>query len=725
VPLHSGLTLAGDLVLVEKLAEGGQGHVWRALDTTHQRVVAVKVLRSTAEPGSSAHTRFLREAQHLASFDHPGLTALLRYDLEADPPWMAMELADGIPLSTLLKLTANFGRPLTPGMVRTIVEQVAAALGHAHARGVVHRDLKPSNVVVGERVRVVDFGIAKLLDEELTQLTTVMRGPLGTLGYLAPEQLEGAEVTPRTDLHSLGVLTYVMLTGRLPWLRPGDSTADLRGLICERVLSAERPAVRDVRPELEPATDEVLRAAMALDPAARPGSVERFAELLGAALGPAEPLRLHSGEALPFEITRSDVDAEVEADADVDAFGGTSDRTRPGGLPAGLEVPVVGLVDPTADTPPMAEGPHAPAALFDDLAGTVEVEPVLLPFQDMVEDLTVSAPPPEVTRTRPMVRLSEAERDHLLRAPAEGAAVLRSTERTARADDAAPRGDLALAPRLSAPPLPADALTLQVGPSSTLDRSALLPGSMPGMSLPPGALVPGARGSVAPAPSEDRGRRRAVPTLAIVMVALSVVLAVGGVALAVRARGVPVTVDAPRAAQPAPAAIGAVPPAVSPAVDVPVASPVEPPTEPARALPATPPRAAAPAEASRAGKLGAQASATPTPAGPSAPPASLVPMPSDRLAEAAVGAPSGVPRSDAFVEPLARIDHLEDTWLQRTPASRADEVTSIRDLLLELTRGSPEASSIRVSLDDSRLAGDLSDVARLRKAAERARAAAR
>jgi serine/threonine protein kinase len=706
VPLHSGLTLAGDLVLVEKLAEGGQGHVWRALDTTRQRVVAVKVLRSTAEPGSSAHTRFLREAQHLASFDHPGLTALLRYDLQADPPWMAMELADGIPLSTLLKLSANFGRPLTPGMVRTIVEQVAAALAHAHARGVVHRDLKPSNVVVGERVRVVDFGIAKLLDEELTQLTTVMRGPVGTLGYLAPEQLEGHEVTPRTDLHALGVLSYVMLTGRLPWLRPGDSTADLRGLICQRVLSEERPAVREVRPELAPAVDEVLRMAMALDPAARLDSVEQLADLLGAALGPAEPLRLHASEALPFEVTRSDVDAVAHG------------STRPGGLPAGLAAPMDGLADATADTPRATEsGPRAPAPLFDDLIGTVEVEPALLPFQGMVDDLTVSAQPPEVTRTRPMVHLSEAERARILSGAGEASAAPRSS----RSGDGSP---LAVsAPRLSAPPLPADASALGSGASSS-DGSALLPGSMPGMSLPPGVLVAGARSSVVPAPSERRERRRRWSTPTLVLAALSLLVAGGVLGFALRPRGEVVAAEASRTTRPAPAAIGAVP-SVAELREAVVTS-AEASREPARATPSVSPRPPPP-DPARVTKTPALGSSGETP--PRSPPAALVPIASPDHSTAGpsppVGTPVGTPSAEALVAALARIARLEETWLQRTSASRADEVISIRDQLLELTRGSPEADSLRVSLDDSRLAGDLSDVRRLRKAAERARDAAR
>jgi hypothetical protein len=207
--------LLPDLELLERLGRGGMGIVWRARQKQLSRAVALKVLAPRGEAPPDLAERFEREARALARLVHPGIVAVHAYGREGDLCWLVMECVEGPTLRTLLE-----GGPLEPARALSLAGELCAALQYAHARGVVHRDVKPENVLVDAEghAKIADFGLAKLLGEPAALVSlTASRQVLGTLRYMAPEQLEAPlEVDHRADLYALGVVLYEMLTGEVP-----------------------------------------------------------------------------------------------------------------------------------------------------------------------------------------------------------------------------------------------------------------------------------------------------------------------------------------------------------------------------------------------------------------------------------------------------------------------------------------------------------------------------
>jgi hypothetical protein len=195
------------------VGKGAMGVVYNAVDPTLGRTVAIKTLSFSKISGHEAEMRmrFLREARSAGMLQHPNIITVHELFEEAGTTYMVMELLEGASLATLLKRK----KELTLGERLSIVDQIAAGLGEAHAHRIVHRDLKPSNVFVLRSgvVKVLDFGVAKTGEGELTRAGTVF----GTVEYMAPEQVRGASVNPRADIFSLGVVWYELLTGRNPF----------------------------------------------------------------------------------------------------------------------------------------------------------------------------------------------------------------------------------------------------------------------------------------------------------------------------------------------------------------------------------------------------------------------------------------------------------------------------------------------------------------------------
>ncbi|MFC5176940.1 serine/threonine-protein kinase [Nocardioides taihuensis] len=190
------------------LGRGGMADVHRGHDRLLQRDVAVKVLRDDLPPGSSGRERFVSEARLLAGLSHANLVTVLDAGFSGDQPYLVMELVEGRNLAQVLTEGT-----LDPADAAAVGAQVAEALAHAHGQGVVHRDVKPANVLVDDhrRVRLADFGIARLVDDVAghTRTGTV----IGTVAYLAPEQVAGEPVTAAADVYSLGLVVLESLTG--------------------------------------------------------------------------------------------------------------------------------------------------------------------------------------------------------------------------------------------------------------------------------------------------------------------------------------------------------------------------------------------------------------------------------------------------------------------------------------------------------------------------------
>src|SRR5262245_8361247 len=206
--------------LVDKLGEGGMGEVWRALDETLDRQVAIKVLPAAFASDPERLARFEREAKVLAALNHPNIAAIYGFPEGAPSRFLAMELVPGDDLSSIV---ARGPMPLREAM--DAARQIAGALEAAHERGVVHRDLKPANVkrTPDGTIKVLDFGLAKALEvggpSSAMSATVTSAGSqagmiLGTASYMSPEQARGQIVDRRTDLWAFGCLLYEMLSGQ-------------------------------------------------------------------------------------------------------------------------------------------------------------------------------------------------------------------------------------------------------------------------------------------------------------------------------------------------------------------------------------------------------------------------------------------------------------------------------------------------------------------------------
>ncbi len=266
-------------VLIDR---GGMANVYRAHDLRLEREVAVKVLREVEH-----ERRFAVEARTLASLHHPNLVRLLDAGTDNGDAYLVLELLDGATLRQLLDRG-----PLHPARVARIGVETAGALDYIHRRGIVHRDIKPSNLMLDERgsVKLADFGIARLLGG--TAITT-SHHPIGTMAYIAPEQLDGDTIGPPADIYSLGLVLIECLTGRRVFDGPPAVAGAAR-------LSRD-PHIPTDLPGPWPAT---LRAMTARDPAARPTA---------AALGGWLNGRDARVASLPAAVTRAVPAARTEA----------------------------------------------------------------------------------------------------------------------------------------------------------------------------------------------------------------------------------------------------------------------------------------------------------------------------------------------------------------------------------------------------------------------------
>ncbi|HSL12055.1 MAG TPA: Stk1 family PASTA domain-containing Ser/Thr kinase [Actinomycetota bacterium] len=209
---HALVTLDGRYHVVERIAAGGMGEVFRAHDAVLSREVAIKVLHRSLAGDQAFVERFRREARAAATLNHPNIVAVYDWGSVDGIYYMVMEYVHGRSVRDLL----NAHVKLAPAQAAEVVRQTLQALEHAHAKGIVHRDLKPENVLVTADgvVKLTDLGLARAFaDSRATHAGAVT----GTVQYLAPEQIRGEPADPRSDLYSLGIVTYELVTGRLPF----------------------------------------------------------------------------------------------------------------------------------------------------------------------------------------------------------------------------------------------------------------------------------------------------------------------------------------------------------------------------------------------------------------------------------------------------------------------------------------------------------------------------
>ncbi len=255
--------------ITERLGGGGMGDVYRATDLELDREVAIKCVRADLADIGDVSRRFRAEARTLARLSHPNIATVFRFFSEDAQLFLVMEFIAGTHFGSMLRK----GGPMAPGQAASLMGQALDGLAYAHRQKVVHRDIKPGNLMVAAEgtVKVLDFGIAHVLDS--TRMTRT-GGIVGTPAYMAPEQALGQPVDHRTDLYSLGIVLYEMLTGTLPF----EANSDFE-LMRAHVEVSPRP-LSELSPAVPKPLQQTISRALAKDTGERFQSAEEFAEAL-------------------------------------------------------------------------------------------------------------------------------------------------------------------------------------------------------------------------------------------------------------------------------------------------------------------------------------------------------------------------------------------------------------------------------------------------------------
>ncbi len=269
--LESGTIVDGRYSIKERVGAGGMAEVYRAEDLQLGRKVALKVLYARFAEDEEFLERFRREASSAAGLQHQNVVSVYDRGEFDDTAYIAMEFVDG---RTLKAIVTEEG-PLEPARAIEFTTQILRAARFAHKRGVIHRDFKPHNVIVDadDRAKVTDFGIARAGASDMTQTGSIM----GTAQYLSPEQAQGLPVSAQSDLYSIGILLFELLTGRVPF--EGDSAV----AIALKQVSETPPAPSVLNPAVTPELDRIVLRALEKEPARRFADADEFAAALQAA----------------------------------------------------------------------------------------------------------------------------------------------------------------------------------------------------------------------------------------------------------------------------------------------------------------------------------------------------------------------------------------------------------------------------------------------------------
>jgi serine/threonine protein kinase len=289
----------GKYELVERLGHGGMAEVWKALDTQLQRYVAIKVLQPNLRDDPNFANRFRREAQLIASLHHPNIVQVHDFQIfqpeddgkgsQSPIAYMVMNYVEGQTLADYIHKTSSRGQIPSPEEIVNLFTSISQAIDYAHQQGMIHRDIKPANILLDERnithntmgePILTDFGVAKLLS---TSATNISGGQLGTPLYISPEQARGYPGDERSDLYSLGVILYEIVTGVTPFR--GNTPLD----VVTQHVHATPTAPSLINPRISPPLAQVIMRCLAKDPAARFDSASALTAALADALKISRP----------------------------------------------------------------------------------------------------------------------------------------------------------------------------------------------------------------------------------------------------------------------------------------------------------------------------------------------------------------------------------------------------------------------------------------------------
>ena len=269
-------SMLGRYRVLKELGRGAMGLVYLGKDPTIQRFVAIKTMRldhiDQDDKLQEIKARFFREAESTGRLSHPNIVTIYDAGEEDELGYIAMELIEGTPLSQ----SARKPNLMPVNEVLLTIATVADALDYAHQQGVVHRDIKPANIMLTKDrvVKVMDFGIAKMASSRKTQTNIVM----GTPTYMSPEQIAGKKVDGRSDIFSLGIVLFELLTGQLPF------TADNLSAVLFSIAHHPHPAIQPLRPDLPPMVQEIVNRALQKELPHRYRRADEFANELRACL---------------------------------------------------------------------------------------------------------------------------------------------------------------------------------------------------------------------------------------------------------------------------------------------------------------------------------------------------------------------------------------------------------------------------------------------------------
>lgn len=274
--INKGYLLGDRYRIVDTLGEGGMANVYLADDIILKRQVAVKIIRLDLQKDSKVLARFQREALATSELSHPNIVSVFDVGTDHGLPYMVMEYVKGPDLKDYIRENS----PIPLPKVITIMDQILSAMALAHEHGVIHRDLKPQNILMDEKgnIKIADFGIAVALNQSaITQTNSV----LGSVHYMSPEQTRGGMVTKQSDIYSLGIILYELLTGEVPF--SGETPV----VIALKHAEDQIPSLRKQNKEIPQALENVVLKATAKDPRDRYASVEEMQADLDSSLDPS------------------------------------------------------------------------------------------------------------------------------------------------------------------------------------------------------------------------------------------------------------------------------------------------------------------------------------------------------------------------------------------------------------------------------------------------------
>jgi serine/threonine protein kinase len=256
------------------LGEGGMGTVYLGEHANFERKVAIKAIHPHLAKNEEIRQRFKNEAATMARLQHPNIVSLYDYFADDDGLYLIMELVEGVELETYLR---NIGSPLDEHVSAAFMKQLLEAFSHAHDKGVVHRDIKPANILITNdgTIKVLDFGIAKIIDGDGLHNMTKTGTQIGTVYYMSPEQVQGKKVDTRSDIYSLGVTFYQMLTAQNPY---NSCTTEFE--VYSKIVQEQLPNPKVVNPGISDVIVSILNKATAKDPEGRFQTCEQFKQAL-------------------------------------------------------------------------------------------------------------------------------------------------------------------------------------------------------------------------------------------------------------------------------------------------------------------------------------------------------------------------------------------------------------------------------------------------------------